>query len=333
MCIILFHLIDLDRLQNRQRDHQVMQTNRRSVSIGNLRGQQDPLVGGSYYDEDIENNLLTRTRSMSSSRKVPKSKQRRQRPVESPPPLPSAPPPSQSNYYAEGSSPVQIHRGTYMQDLNHDADEPDLQYDDPRYGGISRSHLSRVATSDLPRPMYGDQRCMSLRMVNRDSTARALKGTKSASHSRTSLRSLKRRAPQPPGHNHLQPPGHNHLQPENIRADSDYAGALLNNNNRNISSQNSKKNAKPIKHRYNNPYAWRPPVKPKPKLAKGNGVAYSGHTSCAAAAVSSENFGSSSRNRYSDDGSMDESEHETEGAQPLPIFGDNAMDTMDEDVW
>ena len=302
---------------------------RRSKSIGNLR---HPTVDDS---EESDNYYNARPRSASQSRT--------HRSVR-----PDIPPPQPPLY----DTHFRAHR-SHHNDINHDNDDPDLTFDDPRHGDRSRECTPVRDMNRIQRPslLYGEQRSHSIGNLQPRYTGgsgRQLQGTKSASQSRSSLRSNKRRAPQPPGH-----PGVTALARHSPSEANGYNGVAgtsgsgrttpvqkYKNNRRYPNeasspynfSHNSKKKEASKRPKYFNPYAVRLPTTTSKSRTKAPQMEEESNNSSTAAIL--PDFPKTDRRRYSDTHSLDESEHGFEEAQQADLMGDfDGVDDMYDDCY
>lgn len=320
---------------------------RRCISIGNLR----PTEAEDVNNEEVRTALLSRTRSASQPRTS-----RRQ--LGLPPPPPTYQNPTYAPACPPAYAPAYAH-GNQDQAFSRDADDPDLYFDDPRRRNHSRECTPvRDMVNRMQRHpvLYGEQTSRSVSNLehpgrygsNSSTRHHPLHGTKSASQSRTSLRSMKRKAPQPPVGVHrsgdnggypAQAQGATNRPEKAVRDMRRSASGTPMKGGRNKSkespsglfkraSDDKNNNRKPVRPKYYNPYAPKPPVlKPKPRLFDTSDKVDSNSS----VPIFSDEAPQNDHRRYSDTRSLDESEHGMGESDPVGILGDFDMDAMEDD--
>ena len=319
---------DLDRLQNRPRgERDLLYAERRCMSIGNLR--QPRIADASIEPEEPPVcRSLKGTKSASHSRTSLRSMKRR------------APQPPGFSSVRRGTAPAHSpSRGRVDPDLpasrtqlvyvpghyeevevpeNHDDEDPDLVFDDPRYGSRGRLYAPR-------------------RDSLRHSKSRG--GTPNRSRGGTPVRS--------------KPESGHHSNHSNIHSPHDDNRSIIPNEDSPDSAQNSPRHHdnsshsrppphykkkppvpanKPKKGQYFNPNAVSLPPKPKPNRRVSNAGSVHGKGDRADHMPVGPDMPRCEHRRYSEN-EIDHSDHEFEDLEQVGVMdGVDQMDLMDEDV-
>ncbi|XP_067946267.1 uncharacterized protein [Watersipora subatra] len=307
---------DLDHYPTRNKEEVCQRGDQRCMSIPNLQ----PAGDDDASSDSSRPYRINRSRSVSQPRQRPRVNRTPDSPI-----------------FASGN---RRHNPRNLGDL-----DPDLTFDDPRYTNGSRAC---TPVRSLQRPLYAEQLSHSFASLDtpargQRARSRPLHGTKSASQSRTSLRSMKRKAPLPPGYspasqrnnsssanNQRAAPG----TPQQNRASpfkkqyQRYNQSNPPNGSVNYTQNNRKNNASSGKSKFVNPYPVRyPPRKTKPKSHHSPDDSNDGPSS---ALVMGAELPKPESRRYSDGGSQDESEHGIDET-PVELFGMDDNDEMYDD--
>jgi len=302
------------------------------MSIGNLR--QPRIADASIEPDDPpQPRLLKVTKSASHSRTSLRSMKRR---APQPPGLAAGrrgtePSPSLSRGRLDsdlpGSRTQLVYVPGHYEEVeidNHDDEDPDLVFDDPRYGSRGRLYAPR-------------------RNSVRRTPSKSRGGTPARSRGGTPVRSRADTG-------HGVEPRHQHDNYSHIHSPNDDNRSIIPSQDSSDSAQNSPRHHdsdkrphykkkppvpkdKPKKGQYFNPYAVKLPPKPRPNRRVSNAASVHGKGGGNDSLPPGPDMPRCQDRRYSEN-QIDDSDHEFEDLQQVGVMDgvDDQMDLMDEDV-